>query len=69
VPAKDPRWDEICDLKDINKHTIKEMQHFFETYKTIEDKVVTIGGFEGKEKAMEAVVKSIGLYEDKFNKA
>jgi inorganic pyrophosphatase len=69
VPAKDPRWDEVLDLGDINKHTIKEMQHFFETYKTIEDgKVVVIGGFEGKEQAIEAVVKSIELYQNKFNK-
>jgi inorganic pyrophosphatase len=69
VPSKDPRWDEVMDLEDINKHTIKEMQHFFETYKTIEKKVVSIGGFEGKEKAIEAVEKSIGLYKEKFNKA
>lgn len=68
VPAKDPRWDEIRDLADINKHTIKEMQHFFETYKTIENKIVTIGGFEGKEKAIEGVLKSIALYKEKFNK-
>lgn len=69
VPAKDPRWDEVLDLQDINKHTIKEMQHFFETYKSIEDgKTVSIGGFEGKEKAVEAVVKSIELYKEKFKK-
>lgn len=68
VPVKDPRWDEVTDLAHINKHFLKEMQHFFETYKSIENKVVTVSGFEGKEKAIEAVVKSIGLYKDKFGK-
>jgi inorganic pyrophosphatase len=68
VPAKDPRWDEVLDLKDINKHTIKEMQHFFETYKTIEGKVVTINGFEGKDAAIEAIKKSVALYQEKFKK-
>ena len=68
VPAKDPRWDEVQDLEDINKHTLKEMQHFFETYKTIENKTVTIDGFEGKDKAVEGVVKSIKMYEEKFKK-
>lgn len=68
VPAKDPRWDDVQDLGDINKHTLKEMQHFFETYKTIENKTVTINGFEGKDKAVEGVVKSIKMYEEKFKK-
>lgn len=68
VPTKDPRWDSIKDLADINQYTIKEIKHFFETYKSIEDKVVTIDGVEGKAVAMEAVKKSINLYEDKFKK-
>mgnify|MGYP001084327452 FL=1 len=68
VPAKDPRWDDVRDLSDINKHTLKEMQHFFETYKTIENKDVTIDGFEGKDKAVEAVEKSIKTYDEKFKK-
>jgi len=68
VPVKDPRWDDVKDLGDINPHTIKEIQHFFETYKSIENKVVTIDGVEGKDKAVEAVKKSINLYRDKFGK-
>lgn len=31
VPVEDPRFDEIHDLKDLNKHFIKEVSHFFET--------------------------------------
>lgn len=68
VPVKDPRWDNTNDLADINPHTIKEFQHFFETYKSIEDKVVTIDGIEGREKALEAIKRSIELYKEKFKK-
>ncbi|MEI7425758.1 MAG: inorganic diphosphatase [Candidatus Moraniibacteriota bacterium] len=69
VPVKDLRWTEVGDLEDINKHTIKEIRHFFETYKTIEEgEEVVISGFEGKVAAMEAVKKSVELYQTKFAK-
>ncbi|MEI9966214.1 MAG: inorganic diphosphatase [Candidatus Moraniibacteriota bacterium] len=66
VPKSDPRFDEIKDLADINKHTIKEIQHFFETYKTIENKTVEVNGFEGRDAAIEAVKKGIALYCEKY---
>ena len=65
VPTKDPRWDDVKDLKDVNKHTIKEMEHFFSTYKKLQNKEVVIKGFEGKDKAMEAFNKAIKLYKSK----
>lgn len=68
VPVSDPRWEETRDLEDVNKHTLKEIRHFFETYKTIEEKVVTVDGFEGKAQALEAVEKSIAFYGEKFGK-
>ena len=66
VPAKDPRWDEIQNLGDINKHTLKEMQHFFETYKMIQGTEITISGFGDKKAAEDAVMRSIKLYNEKF---
>lgn len=68
VPMNDPRWDDVKDLKDINKHTIKEMEHFFTTYKKIQNKIVEVSGFEGVAAAHAAVEKSIKLYKEKFNK-
>ncbi|TSD05675.1 MAG: inorganic pyrophosphatase [Parcubacteria group bacterium Greene0714_7] len=68
VPVKDKRWDEVKDLADVNKHTIKEIQHFFETYKQLKGKenVVDIQGFKGAKEAKEAFAKSLGLYKEKF---
>ena len=68
VPIGDPRWNDVKDLGDINKHTLKEMEHFFTTYKKIQNKVVEVSGFEGVEAAHAAVTKSIGLYKTKFSK-
>ncbi len=68
VPKNDPRWEEVQDLSDINKHTIKEIQHFLETYKSIEGKSVVINGVEGREAAYEAVKKGLSLYAEKFAK-
>lgn len=68
VPKHDPRWEEVEDLSQLNKHTIKEIQHFFETYKTIDGKKVEISGVEGREAAYEAVKKGLQMYADKFGK-
>ena len=68
VPVDDPRFDEILDLENVNKHWIKEMDHFFKTYKNIQKKEVEILDFEGKEKAKEAFEKSIKMYQEDKNK-
>ena len=68
VPKDDPRFENVKDLEDVNKHTIKEIQHFFETYKTIEDKQVKVSGVEGREKALEIVNKGLKMYNEKFRK-
>lgn len=66
VPDKDPRFDEIHDLPDVNKHTLKEIEHFFLTYKQIQKKDVRIEGIEPKAAAIEAIEKSQDLYRKKF---
>lgn len=70
VPVNDMRWDDIHDLADLNKHTLKEFTHFFETYKQLKGKpaLVTINNTMGKKEAAEAVVRSTELYKEKFGK-
>ncbi len=68
VPDKDPRWDDVQSLADINKHTIKEIEHFFLTYKQIQKKPVSIDSIGDKDEAIAAVLKSQTLYKEKFNK-
>lgn len=68
VPIDDKRWDDVQDLDDINKHTLKEFQHFLETYKQLKGKgaVVEIKGIKGKADAIAAVEHGVELYNEKF---
>ncbi len=71
VPVDDKRWDDVHDLADINKHNLKEFTHFFETYKELkkgEKGTVVIEGIFGKTQALEAIQKSVELYNEKFKK-
>ncbi len=70
VPTEDKRWEDVQDLADINKHTLKEFQHFLETYKALKGKPapVEIKGIQGKAEAIAAIEKSIELYAKKFSK-
>lgn len=68
VLIDDPRWDNVKDLGDINKHTLKEMEHFYSTYKRIQEKEVKINGFSGKKIAEEAIGRSIKMYKEKYSK-
>lgn len=68
VPVDDPRWNEVKDLKDINPHTIKEIEHFYSTYKKLQNKEVEVKGFKGKKEAVEAFEKGRSTYKQKFLK-
>ena len=68
VPTKDPRFDEMQDLGDINKHTLKEIEHFFSTYKKVQNKEVRVLGFKGKKEAGENFEHALELYRKKFPK-
>jgi len=70
VPCEDKRWSDVQDLGDLNKHSLKEYQHFFETYKALKGKPapVEIKGVAGKAEAIAAINKAIDLYKNKFGK-
>lgn len=65
VPTDDPRWSEVHDLADVNKHTLKEIEHFYSTYKKLQNKEVVIQGFKGKAGAQEAFERAVEMYKDK----
>jgi len=68
VPVADKRFEDIRDIGDINAHSLKEYQHFFETYKTLKGKNanVTVHGYKGMDDAIAAIKKSVVLYRQKF---
>ncbi len=68
VPVKDPRFADVKDLSDVNPHTIEEIKHFFETYKQIQKKTVTIPTIRDAKAAKEVITEAIALYKKEFNK-
>ena len=54
VQADNPRFDSIKDISDIEKfhtHHLKEIAHFFQTYKELQGKIAVISGWENAESA------------------
>src|SRR3989338_116943 len=68
VPSSDPRFTDVKDLADINKHTLKEIEHFYSTYKKLQSKVVEVTGFEGLSSATAAVSEGLEMYRRKFKR-
>jgi inorganic pyrophosphatase len=66
VPAAEPRFDDVHDLGDVNPHVIKEMEHFFSTYKKLQNKEVEVTGFKGKKEAQDTFVEGLELYTKEF---
>lgn len=65
VPAGDPRFKDIKDLGDVNAHTLKEIAHFFTTYKQLQGKEVSLGEYKGKADAEAAFERACQMYQDK----
>ena len=48
VPVNDPRFDEYRSLRDVPDHLLREISHFFGTYKALEKKKwAKVGGWKG----------------------
>lgn len=65
VPTDDPRFARIQDLADVNPHTLKEIEHFYATYKKLQNKEVVVQGFEGRAQAQAAFERARSLYDEK----
>ncbi|QQS23274.1 inorganic diphosphatase [bacterium] len=62
VPTEDPRYKSVKSLADLSEHSPKEIKNFFETYKILENKSVSVGEFEGADKALEYIAKTRDVY-------
>ncbi|RSK49424.1 inorganic diphosphatase [Hymenobacter rigui] len=68
VAANDVSVNHYNDIADLPPHTLLEMQRFFEDYKALEHKQVTVERFMGREDAYRIIEDSIKLYEETFPK-
>lgn len=51
VPAADPRFSHIASLADVPEHLLKEIAHFFQTYKSLEAKTTLVEGWKDADEA------------------
>jgi inorganic pyrophosphatase len=62
VPTKDPRWTHIQVFSDVPEHLKEEIFHFFSIYKDLEEKIVSVDGWAGREEALAEVEASRKRY-------
>lgn len=62
VPTQDPRFKDVHGLDDVPAHTLKEISHFFQVYKDLENKETTIKGWQGLEDASRILSESKARY-------
>ena len=66
VPAEDPRFAGVADVKDVPKHILREISHFFEHYKDLQGKKTEVLGWKGSEDAKKKIIEAVELYREKF---
>lgn len=62
VAEQDPSVSHIGDVNDLPAHLISELRHFFENYKTLENKKVVINEFLPREQAFGVIEASMNNY-------
>ncbi len=67
VPIADARFSHVESFEDLPDHSQKEIKNFFETYKMLQNKEVSVTGFHGKEKAIEYLKKTAEVYANEKN--
>lgn len=67
VPVKDPQWNWLNSLDDVPAHLLREIEHFFQVYKDLEEKKTGVDGWEDIEAAKRIITESRAAYENKNN--
>lgn len=68
VPVSDPVWNKLQDLSDMNPHLLKEIEHFFQVYKDLEQKKVDVEGWGDVNEAHEIIDQCIKRFAEMENK-
>ena len=66
VAKGDPSLSHYDELEDLPKHVLDEMHHFFEVYKSLENKKTYVLDIGNKEKAKETIQEAINRYNEVF---
>jgi inorganic pyrophosphatase len=64
VPVDDPRFNEVNSLDDVAPHILKEIAHFFQVYKDLENKETNIIGWRDAEFAANLYDECVKRYQE-----
>lgn len=68
VPIGDPRFEDINDLGDISRHWLREIENFFDTYKTLEDVKTVVRGWASVSDAEKVITECRERYNQSVRK-
>ena len=68
VAENDANTRHLKDISELATHFKLELKEFFESYKKLENKIVTVPDFQGKDVAMQIISKAIDTYRAKYKK-
>lgn len=55
IPVSDPLWNHIHELDQVPPHLLKEIEHFFNVYKDLEEKTVSVQGWDNRAAALKVI--------------
>jgi len=68
VAENDANTRHLNDIRELATHFKLELKEFFESYKKLENKIVTVPDFDGKDVAMQLVAKAMVTYREAYGK-
>ena len=68
IPTDDPTFNQYRNISDLPNHIFEEMKHFFQVYKTLENKETFVNDIHGRNVAIEVISQAIEAYNNEFNK-
>ena len=64
VVNEDPRFEGIKSLDDVHPHTLKEIKHFFQTYKHLQETETIVKEYHGIDETMELIESCFIRYKE-----
>lgn len=64
VPMGDPRFERVKDISDISPHWLREIENFFDTYKSLENVQTQLQGWDNSEQAVQVIKECVRRYEE-----
>ena len=65
VPTNEPRFADYADVADVPPHLLREIEHFFEVFKELEERSIETRGWAGAEEAQKVLGGAIARFEQK----